>query len=171
MSNPTTLYVLDTSAVDPEKPRQHSLLIEGKQKVFVFKAGERLEMPFQQGIKFLSDGFIVTDEAGEEWKPLAKRGPHEPQPALRPDQVVATLSELSRDALQVRAWRLPGGEVAIKHNASKQDVIDFLMERHTGMDAPVKVRDDMLAADAETEGMTDEEVARMLAEETPGAAA
>lgn len=62
------------------------------------------EMPMRHAVDFLKDpAFVVVDEDGNRVEPIVAGDTGAPQPKMRADQVVATLAELTDQALLVRA--------------------------------------------------------------------
>lgn len=103
------------------KPRSHEIIIheydDGRDpdtKIYALTRegdGDGVEMPFPHAMKFLVDkAFVVKNRRGDRIAPPAKTEGGLGALQLQPDQVVANLSELSKQSLYKRCAMLPGGE-------------------------------------------------------------
>lgn len=131
MTNPTPefLMVLDTNATDPDRPRVHTIIVDGLPKDIEFARAKSVKLPFSQAVKFLkAEGFIVSDDAGTVYKPTAEgKTTDGSKLVLNPDQCIASYDELTMDALAIRANQRPGGE-RFKKNSKRPEVIAFLSQ-------------------------------------------
>jgi hypothetical protein len=88
--------------------------------------GDGTPMPVDHALKFLSDkAFIVRNPLGDRIEPPASVEGGLGGFDLKPDQVIANYTELSKPALFKRCKLLPGGEV-IQGGDSAEDMIAFL---------------------------------------------
>ena len=125
--NDAMFGVVDPSSIDPNAPpRRHQILVDGGLVTYEFSPGVPTRMPEAHAMKFLASGFPVVDEKDRSVKGFRKSEPDGSVPALAPDEVIASLDELTQEALLVRAQAAPGGE-AFKRGAKKSDLIDFLV--------------------------------------------
>lgn len=164
---PDTLFVQDLTSRDQKTARVHTLIFDGTPKDFPFMPGEKVELPFAHAAKFLiDDAFVVTDHDGHVYTPSPKRIKTSDVKALRPDQVIAELAELTDDALYIRAVKFPGGEV-LNRATSRSDLIEFLVEAHAQIDEGERRADGRLFGSqmdrVPMEDMDDASVARLLA--------
>ena len=132
------LYVMDTTATVVHPERIHEIVIDGKVISYTFKAQERTKMPFAHAMKFLKhDWMEVTDENGRPYKAapgVELDAAGMPTITLPPDQVIANLNELTKEALRIRVHAEPGGEKFTKR-VSIDKLIAFLIEsRGAGTD-------------------------------------
>ena len=162
-NTPETLFVEDKNCNPADPERAHEMIIDGVKKVFPFQYGKRREMPFGHAMKFLvDDAFEVTDEGGKRYMPIPK-----PEKGgagglvLKPGEVVARLDELLKDALHARCAMAPGGE-SVPARASREDMIGFLEGVNIEALHANRERDDGVEPGADTEGMSQSELDRML---------
>lgn len=88
---------------------------------------EGTRMPLRYALAFLKDeAFIVKDQDGNELKAEAPQGDTYRNIHLPPNLVIANLSELTLDALMIRASGLPNGNM-ISRADGKERVIEFIM--------------------------------------------
>lgn len=121
------LRVIDSSctAVSPE--RIHTIRVNGEKLAVAFRYGEETILPFEQGVKFMIDGFRVEEVDGSSLS-LPAVAPEHIAVQLDKDQCVAKFSELTLPALKLRAAAKPGGEIFLEaEETDKSDVIAFLM--------------------------------------------
>jgi hypothetical protein len=125
MSEPEFLYVQDTTATADYPTRTHELVVDGAVKRFTFNVGERHKLPVEIALRFLKvKSFIVTDENEKRYDPT----PVDPQASdfqLADNEVVALVSELSTEALVIRAKQIPGGE-KMKAKDGREALIEFV---------------------------------------------
>lgn len=98
-------------------------------EAITLKPNEQKYLPPGVAAKFLSsDSFEVRNEEGDIVASLSKSGVNQAGQIkkidLGADEVVASLDELTKDALLGRAARFPGGERLSK--AKREDLIDFI---------------------------------------------
>jgi len=157
--------VLDLTATQDNPVREHVILVNGLQKKCVFKFGEKLELEQPEALKFSgNDGFIVYDEQGNVFTQVKEvsQGAEIGQ-KLAPDQVLANLTELSREALLNRAAVLPGGEVFMAKGAKPrlETVIEFITQHNKKTrQAETSVDDEDSLIDSD--GMSKEEMDKLL---------
>lgn len=154
---PDTLLVFDSSCTVGAPERTHSLQIDGAIQEFTFKYPKPLELDRSIAMKFLkAEGFTVKDHDGK----VIDRVPDQPDPLaparpfiLKEDQVVASLSELSTEALLTRCHMERDGE-QFTASSPRGRLIGFLVtlrrERDAALKPKRKVRDDV--DDDEVEG-------------------
>jgi len=137
---PTTLFVLDTTAVQGQPPRTHDMWVAGPRgtgkilKSFTFEPGKPLKLPFPVAVRFLAiDAFKHTDEQGN-LLPYSRQ-PKQPEELgagekfeIADNQTIARYSELSTMALIQRTVELPGGEAAVE-GKDRGRMIDFIIEQ------------------------------------------
>lgn len=128
-------FVVDLNAPS-DKPREHQIIIgkapNGEMKLKTYKLGSDTPtpMPIEHAMKFLVDkSFVVTDGAGKRIEPVIKREGGTGGFKLAPNEIIADLSELTKEALQKRAMIMPGSE-ELKASASKDTLIEFIMAQH-----------------------------------------
>lgn len=121
------LVVEDPSCNATYRERTHELMVGGQPKIFVFKYGEKMELPRPEAMKFLKAGFTVKDATGSkiEQTPVQPAGG---KIILADDQTVATFAELSQEALWKRCLQEVGGE-KLSRSDSKRDMVNFLIKR------------------------------------------
>jgi hypothetical protein len=139
------LKVLDTSATSGSPVRVHEMIVNGQIKQYTFHVGQYLEMEEEEALKFNKDGFLVKQiDGGEIEKPAA--GDDYLKARLKPGETIANFSELSAEALKVRAALLPNGEKLVK--MKKDDMVKALLEA-----AGVTEEDDLLEDDEAAEAV------------------
>jgi hypothetical protein len=110
------LFVLDPSAIPGGPSRAHDMpTAEGGVKSYGFAPNVATEVPTMHAMRFLASGFkVFADKAMTRpiAAPRSLKAGHDGQNVLelRPDEVIAALYELTKDALFKRAAALPGGE-------------------------------------------------------------
>ncbi len=111
--------------------RRHDITYDGAIRAVIFKNGQALPLPEELAVKLLkADNFARVNEKGEEldWKNPPKQ-PDElgagEKLALADHETIADLSELTLEALKIRAMREKGGEKL--KNSGKEAVILFLV--------------------------------------------
>lgn len=140
------LRVTDKSCTVEFSERTHTINVRGQEIPVTFKFGEAKVLPFEQGVKFMVDGFIVEDFDGTVLglPAVAREGAAS---YLGKDEVIAKLSELTISALKVRAAQKNGGEMFLEADeAAKADIIAFIIG-----DAP-----EGLAVEAEVSDVEDD---------------
>lgn len=95
-------------------------------------ASEGTPMPEEHARVFLRDpAFVVQNEDGDVVASLeAEQMSRKPPEELRPGYVVATVDELSDDALLTRASVLPNG-ANMTSDTPREMLIDFIVASHT----------------------------------------
>lgn len=149
-----TLEVSDILADRAGVSRTHTLLdATGAAHDFTFVAGQRTAVPFGMAFGLVANpGFAVYDDkSGRRIKADPARSAMA-KLDLKPDETVANLEELTREALLARARRLPGGET-LAPGTAKHDVVLFVMaggvqaERDIGdLDEPALQVNERIAA-------------------------
>jgi hypothetical protein len=123
-TNITELYVQDNNAL--EGARTHEQLLDGKAVKTVFQPGEKVKLPFHHAVKYLIDGFTVTDSGDTLYKkPGGAEKDASGAATLGEGEVIAHLRELTNPALLIRANQISGGE---KYNGKtkKAVLLNFL---------------------------------------------
>jgi hypothetical protein len=130
------LYVMDGSATPTSGDRIHELMhAGGRLKSYTFEYGKPLHLPFALAVRFLkNEGFYRTDAAGEEIP--FERAPKRPEElaageklTISDDQVIARYSELTNEALTLRAAMLPASEEVVA-KGPREAVIKFIVEHN-----------------------------------------
>lgn len=122
-----TLLVTDTNVSQRFPKRTHAMIVGGVERGYTFEWDKGpLRMPVAEAHKFLIDeAFVVENDEGKRVPPLTlKRDSN----VLAEDEVVATLSELTVEALLKRAHAQVGGEDLRKQNG-KPKIVEFLIEK------------------------------------------
>ena len=120
------LRVTDSSCTEEHSMRTHSIKVRGEIIDVTFIYGEPKIPPFEQGIKFMLDGFKVEEVGGGELilPAITKEGV---KASIKSDEAVANLSELTLSSLILRASQKPGGEIYLDAGeASRDDIIAFI---------------------------------------------
>lgn len=140
------LTVTDTTCTPEYPKRTHDFMYQGRraQVTFELAKGACLNLPIDIALKFLKDeAFEVVDpDTGSKYDPT----PKQPDAAgasfeLGPDEVVAKLDELTREALFIRAKQLPGSD-DLKPNSPKEKLVAFMAASSLRKKQP-KGRDDI----------------------------
>lgn len=120
------LRVIDSSVTELNKHRIHEIVINGTILTINFVYGEDTILPFEQGIKFMKDGFTVEEVDGKSLNLPAV--PTENVAAqLKDDECVAKFTELTTSSLLLRAAQKTGGEIYLNATDSdRDDVIAFI---------------------------------------------
>ena len=131
-------------------PRTHTVNGEA----ITLKPGEQKYLPPGVAAKFLSsDSFTVRNEEGDVVSSLSKSGVNQAGQVkkfdLGPDEVVASLEELTKDALLGRAARFPGGERLSK--AKREDLITFIQNARENGVGEMPASSDMSVAEGSVE--------------------
>ena len=133
------VHVLDTTAritaKNPTGARIHEIEVKGQLQRLTFKPGVPRLMPRIIAAKFLRhEGFVCVDKNGDTipWEGAPKQ-PDESQAGqkftLADNQTVANLSELTNEALELRATVLPGGDDFITSpGVTRLDVVRFITD-------------------------------------------
>lgn len=156
--------VLDRNAIN--QPRIHKV----KGQAIAFKPGQRVSLDSHVAAAFLSSAsFEVLNENGDKVSSLPKQSVSQAGVSgginLEPGQVIASLDELTKEALIARAARIPGGE-RLNARSSRNDVLAFLQDsdhstyRAAQSDEPVD--------DVDVEEIDDEGVKKMLGDGADG---
>lgn len=134
----TQAGVIDTLAA-PGTERRHDIITkmapDGRTplviKSYSLNCDTPTTMPLDHAMQFLKEpAFTVTDENGEVIKPLpVHKDGGIGSLVLKQDEVIANLSELSREALYKRCKALPGAD-AITDKSKAQTYIDFLIAKN-----------------------------------------
>lgn len=121
------LAVTDSSATEEVKEREHEIVVGGEIIPVKFKHGEPTILPFEQGVKFMKDGFTVREVDGKDLKlpPVAADNVVQ---SLKPNECVATYDELTLNALKMRAAQRSGGEIYLDAGEEDKDnLINFML--------------------------------------------
>jgi hypothetical protein len=118
--------VIDTSATADCPLRNHDIRIGDEIQTITFQQGAPTRLPFEIGMKFMKDGFIVLDDDGEGVVPAPATTDETIRLRIGADEVVAKYEELTVSALMIRAAALPGGEKLTVGAVDRVALIDFL---------------------------------------------
>lgn len=122
-----TLLVVDSSCTEEAKERTHDIIVDGRVISVTFKHGEDTVLPFEQGVKFMCDGFVVTECGGAELT-LPAIATDNVSAQIGPDECLAKYTELTISALKLRAAQKEGGEIYLDaDDEDKEDLIAFIM--------------------------------------------
>lgn len=123
---PRMIEVVDKSCTSHSRTREHEILMDGDVTHVKFEYGKKMLLPFSVAMKFQKDGFELKDEDGN----VFQRTPEstvETIVSFGPEKVVAHITELTQEAVYVRAAMLPGGE-KFKPASPKEKMVEFLIE-------------------------------------------
>lgn len=127
MDNQRYLRVHDTSCTAEAPVRTHDIIVHGQVISVTFKHGEETVLPFEQGVKFMQDGFKVEEVDGSSVV-LPTIASDAVNATLAPDECVAKYVELTLSSLRIRAAQKPGGEVYLNAGEeTRDDIIAFLI--------------------------------------------
>ena len=127
MTDNKKLRVTDSSCTPEYTERVHTVKVRGEFIDVKFQYGVETILPFEQGIKFMKDGFKVEEVDGTVLM-LPAVAKEEIVAALPKDEAVANLAELKLSALILRAGQKPGGELYFgAGEESRADIIAFLI--------------------------------------------
>ena len=116
------LRVIDHSATELNPVRVHDVLINGNIFPVTFKYNEATILPFEQGVKFMKDGFTVTEVDGDEVNmPAVPNDSVAVQ--LGADECVAKYRELNLSSLKLRAAQRADGEAFLDAGEEDKDAI------------------------------------------------
>lgn len=116
------LRVIDSSCTNECPERTHTIVVHGSRVVVTFKLGTETILPFEQGIKFMIDGFTVEEVDGNVLD-LPAVASESVLPLLANDECVAKYSELSTSALKLRAAAKSGGEIYLGSSDDDRNLI------------------------------------------------
>lgn len=153
MSKPERfLDVIDTSASSEYPIRKHDMMVDGEIHTVEFHYGKATTLPYALGARFLQDGFKVSDHDGNPVTAPAA-GNDVINNLLGEDEVVANYSELSIEALQVRALSRVGGELFLGDDIDRAEIVTFLKTAAVddAEEAPEPEVEEELDEDGETE--------------------
>jgi hypothetical protein len=157
------VFDLNARSVDPNDhsrvlPRHHDSRLGVS---WPLRCNEPCHMPEVEARVFLKDpAFKVVNDEGEEVPPLTVSQQSRNLPAvLAPNLVVASLAELTTDALLTRSAQMRGGQY-FNSTTHREKLIKFLIERQTAKDAVLKPGESL--ADHEMDDLDDADAARML---------
>ncbi len=123
------LLVIDHSTSEEYKVRKHDILINGSTTTITFTHGEPTILPFAQAAKFRNlEGFTVKKADGSDLPETAVAS-DSVSSMIGPDECVAKFSELTFEALKLRAAKEKDGEVFLDVKESEDarlDIITFL---------------------------------------------
>ncbi len=119
------LLVRDSSATAEAPKREHDVMVNGAIQRVTFEYGKPTPLPYEVAIKFMQDGFTVSNDAGEEMHRPAKTD-ETVRIRINSDEIVANYSELTVNALIMRAALLPGGEKFVAGKDKRDDIVAFL---------------------------------------------
>lgn len=127
MNKEKFLRVTDTSCTEEAGQRTHHIKVKGEDIPITFEYGKETILPFEQGVKFMIDGFVVEEVDGSEID-LPVVPSDSIKASLASDQCVAKYSELRTTALKLRAGQKPGGEIYLDaEEEARSDIIAFLI--------------------------------------------
>jgi len=121
--------VLDTTATISYPKREHTIIVNGEEVTYLFEQGKPRRMPAAHAMKFVKyPAFQVTDPAtGKRFEPIADPAQRQVSiAALAPNQVIASLDELTPKALLHRCHTLNGGE-RYGANSDTREMIAFII--------------------------------------------
>ncbi len=130
------LEVIDSSTTETHRERTHDIIVNGEVIPITFVFGKRTILPFEQGIKFMKDGFEVKEVDGDSLE-LPAVASENVQFQLKKDECVAKYTELTLSALKLRAAKKNGGEMYLDAtDEDREDIISFITgeELHTVID-------------------------------------
>ncbi len=138
------LFVEDPTARINDEPRKHEMLEDdpasGQRRIvpYIFKAGEKLQLPTHTAMRFAKAGMIVTDQNGQLYKPPSQVS-DDAMRHLAPGECIARYDELKQEALLMRCKLIVGGE---KFNKASRiaDLIAFLTESDAKKAAELRAR-------------------------------
>jgi len=143
------LLVVDSSVTEEVTERTHEIIVGGELIPVTFKHGEDTILPFEQGVKFMSDGFTVTECDGLELA-LPAVASDNVAAQISSDECIAKYTELNINSLKLRAAQKEGGEIYLDaDDADREDIIAFIVG-----DAPVAESED---APLEEDSLIDED--------------
>jgi len=126
MEDTKFLEVIDSSAVEFGEERTHDIILNGEIISVTFKFGKKTILPFEQGVKFMKDGFVILDVDGDSLNIPAVASDNVSS-QIGYDECVAKYSELTFSALKLRAAQKVGGEIYLKSKAGDtKNIISFL---------------------------------------------
>lgn len=146
------LYVVeDSSCTAVSTPREHTVIVNDQPVPVTFVYGQRTELEYDVAMKFASvEGFTVSDLEGREVTVPKVVANTIKQLQVAPDEVIAKYTELSLEALQVRAAASPDGEKFVGVD-QPEILIDFLMNGLTVDDEENLIDDDLDEGDGTDE--------------------
>jgi hypothetical protein len=118
------LLVRDSSATAEQPIREHDVVVRGEIHKVKFEHGKDTALPYEVGVKFMQEGFTVSDESGKLARPA--KTDETIRSRINRDEVVATYDELTQASLIMRAALLPGGEKFVDGKAKPEEIIAFL---------------------------------------------
>lgn len=120
------LRVTDSSCTAECPERTHTIKVRGELIDIKFKLGEEKLLPFEQGVKFMVDGFKVEEADGSSLV-LPAVAKDNVKASLGADEAVANLEELTLSSLILRASQKAGGEIYLNATDSdRDDIIAFI---------------------------------------------
>lgn len=120
------LRVTDSSTTEENPERHHEIKVKDELIVVTFTYGEETILPFEQGVKFMKDGFTVEEVDGSELELPVVPTDNIIQ-SLSSNECVARFTELKTDALKLRAAQKSGGEIYLDaEEEDRQNIIAFL---------------------------------------------
>ena len=120
------LHVIDSSCTEEAQERTHEIVVKGETIPITFKYGEKTVLPFEQGVKFMKDGFTVEQVSGETLD-LPAVASDNVVAQIGHDETVAKYSELTTAALKLRAAQKAGGEIYLEaEEEDRPNIIEFL---------------------------------------------
>lgn len=126
MSKGKLLRVKDFSCNAICPVREHTIYVHGEKHVVRFEHGKDTVLPFEQGMKFVMDGFSVEEVDGSKIS-LPAVATENVLSSIGADECVAKYSELTLSALKLRAAQRPGGEIYLNaDDAVVGDLVNFL---------------------------------------------
>jgi hypothetical protein len=131
------LRVIDSSVTEEYPKRVHEIVLNGTIIEVPFTLGVPTILPFEQGIKFMKDGFKVEATDGSSLD-LPVIPTDNVVASLAKDECVAKFSELRIGALKLRAAQRHGGEIfASCTDQDRKELVSFLSDSKIGEDETV----------------------------------
>jgi hypothetical protein len=159
MTNPAKLRVTDSSCTAEYPVREHIIKVDGKLVAVVFRHGEDTILPYEQALKFNTDGFKLHEIDGTALA-LPAVAKDNVRDSLGFGEVVAKLEELTLSSLILRAAQKAGGEMYLAaQEGDRADLIAFIRG-----EAPKAGPDETALIDEDADG---EELGAMMAGKLP----
>lgn len=121
----SNLLVTDLSAAPDCPKRTHEVFVDGELHKVDFEQGKDTELPYRVAVKFMQEGFIVKDADGNAFRLPAKTD-ETVRVQIGMDEVIAKYTELTTEALKIRAATRVGGENFLDEKADREQIITFL---------------------------------------------
>lgn len=115
------VLVIDHSVTELVPERIHQIPVDGEIVEVKFNHDVDTVLPFGLGVKFLKDGFTVKELDGTEELRLPPVPSDSIAQQLASDECVAKYSELTLEALKLRAAQKAGGEIYLDADEDERD--------------------------------------------------